>query len=229
MLPMLPDQLPINEIFQTIQGEGSKTGRPSLFVRFQFCDVGCSWCDTKHTWKLPEKHRVSAEVVLGKTETPDTTYANFTTIELDKLIEDRCRDMGSPHVVITGGEPCFYDLGKLTDMIACYSSVQIETSGTYEIKCADEVFVTVSPKVGMAGGRNLERQAIHRANEIKFPVGKQSDIETLITVIEHFNIEVPVYLQPLSTSIKATRLCEASAAKYGWNVSYQVHKMAGIR
>lgn len=49
-------QYPINEIFQTLQGEGVFTGVPAIFVRLQRCPVGCSWCDTKHTWEqLPEK------------------------------------------------------------------------------------------------------------------------------------------------------------------------------
>lgn len=37
---------PINEIFQTIQGEGVFTGLPAIFVRLQGCPVGCPWCDT---------------------------------------------------------------------------------------------------------------------------------------------------------------------------------------
>ena len=40
---------PINEIFQSIQGEGYFTGQPAIFIRLQGCDVGCSWCDTRHT------------------------------------------------------------------------------------------------------------------------------------------------------------------------------------
>lgn len=43
-------QYPINEMFQTLQGEGVYTGVPAIFIRLQGCPVGCSWCDTKHTW-----------------------------------------------------------------------------------------------------------------------------------------------------------------------------------
>ena len=44
--------LNINEMFETIQGEGAHTGIPSIFVRLQGCPVGCPWCDTKHTWVI---------------------------------------------------------------------------------------------------------------------------------------------------------------------------------
>lgn len=48
-------QYPINEIFQTLQGEGVFTGVPAIFVRLQRCPVGCSWCDTKHTGTVTGK------------------------------------------------------------------------------------------------------------------------------------------------------------------------------
>ncbi|STM07827.1 7-carboxy-7-deazaguanine synthase; queosine biosynthesis [Escherichia coli] len=47
-------QYPINEMFQTLQGEGYFTGVPAIFIRLQGCPVGCAWCDTKHTWEKLE-------------------------------------------------------------------------------------------------------------------------------------------------------------------------------
>ncbi len=44
--------LNINEMFETIQGEGAHTGIPSIFVRLQGCPVGCPWCDTNIRGKL---------------------------------------------------------------------------------------------------------------------------------------------------------------------------------
>lgn len=52
---------PINEMFQTLQGEGFYTGVPAIFIRLQGCPVGCSWCDTKHTWET----RADRETSLG--------------------------------------------------------------------------------------------------------------------------------------------------------------------
>ncbi|MGY8878270.1 MAG: 7-carboxy-7-deazaguanine synthase QueE, partial [Pseudoalteromonas sp.] len=49
----------INEVFETIQGEASFTGTPSIFLRLQGCPVGCSWCDTKQTWDVDNVYKVS--------------------------------------------------------------------------------------------------------------------------------------------------------------------------
>lgn len=56
------------------------------------------------------------------------------------------------HVVITGGEPCIHDLMPLTDLLEKSGfSCQIETSGTHEVRCTPNTWVTVSPKVNMRG------------------------------------------------------------------------------
>lgn len=40
----------VNEIFESIQGEGTQAGRLSTFIRLQGCPVGCRWCDSVRTW-----------------------------------------------------------------------------------------------------------------------------------------------------------------------------------
>ena len=63
--------LSINEMFETIQGEGAHTGIPSIFVRLQGCPVGCPWCDTKHTWTLEDALVTTAQAVIAKNEALD--------------------------------------------------------------------------------------------------------------------------------------------------------------
>ena len=38
------------ETFHSLQGEGIHAGRSAFFIRLAGCGVGCSWCDTKHSW-----------------------------------------------------------------------------------------------------------------------------------------------------------------------------------
>lgn len=218
---------PVNEIFETIQGEATYTGTPAIFVRLQGCPVGCGWCDTKHTWEVEAQFKVEPIRMLLKKD--DTNHYSEMTIE---HILAAIRKFKSKHVVLTGGEPCLYDLNPLTDFL--YSNgyrVQIETSGTHEINCNEHSFVTVSPKVDMAGGYKVLQSAISRADEIKYPIGKASDIDKLITLLHELppKPNTSVWLQPLSQSKKATGICVESAIKCGWKVSIQTHKYMGVR
>lgn len=45
----------VNEIFQSVQGEGLHTGSLATFIRLQGCPVGCKWCDSVRTWASSNK------------------------------------------------------------------------------------------------------------------------------------------------------------------------------
>jgi 7-carboxy-7-deazaguanine synthase len=220
----------VNEIFETIQGEAFFTGTPAIFVRVQGCPVGCPWCDTKHTWDLEGAPAISVEAMLAKHKDAPT-HAVMKSAEIaDLLTSSRFQ---ARHVVITGGEPCLYDLGPLTFAISRAGMVaQVETSGTQPVAVSNKTWVTVSPKVDMPGGFDVLRQAINAASEIKMPIGKMTDIEMLEDVLRMREKPCPVWLQPLSMSEKATKLCVEQAiahARDGWRVSIQTHKLMGVR
>lgn len=218
--------LPVNEIFETMQGEATFTGTPSVFVRLQGCPVGCHWCDTKHTWENKPEKVIMITGMLMKYEDEDT-YANMTVSELMEVLDQ----FKARHIVITGGEPCMYDLTDLTtQIIAKGKTVQIETSGTFPIKCHPDAFVTVSPKLDMAGGLEVLHESYTRANEIKFPIGKEVDFQKLAErVIPHVPRETPVWMQPLSQNKTATSLCVSKATEHNMKVSIQTHKFIGVR
>lgn len=94
---------PINEIFQTIQGEGIFTGLPAIFVRLQGCPVGCPWCDTRHTWVVDPAREVGKEAVLDRSNESDC-WSQLSTTQIIKSFTDL--GYQARHVVITGGEPC---------------------------------------------------------------------------------------------------------------------------
>lgn len=227
----------VNEIFETIQGEGSYTGTPSIFVRLQGCPVGCPWCDTKHTWDvLPEK-QVRADIILLKSA-DSPTYFKTSSNALLALLDEQ--GYSANHIVITGGEPCMYDLTELTSKaIAKGFSVQIETSGTYEIKSHADTWVTVSPKINMKAGMPILSQAMQRANEIKHPIAMQKHVDELDALLISENMptratrnrdsaQALVYLQPISQQVRATELAVSTCIERNWRLSVQLHKYIGV-
>ena len=221
--------LPVNEIFSSVQGEGSFTGVPSVFVRLQFCAVGCPWCDTKHTWEKNDLAKISFAEMLGKTK----DSFEWTDVSIDALVAFLVAQP-ERHIVITGGEPCVYDLTKFTSiLLGARKTVQIETSGTSEIKAHRDTFITLSPKINMPGGLKVLADSAYRADEVKMPVGKQKDVETLKEFLKVFGTLTDnfptVYLQPLSQSEKATELCIEQARQNGWRLSAQLHKYLKVR
>lgn len=221
---------PVNEVFTSLQGEGMFTGTPSTFIRLQGCDVGCSWCDTKHTWKLNKRHEHDNEAIRLKSQISTKTWSS---IELASLLEIIQTDHNTTkHLVITGGEPTLYDLQPLCHKLALMGKfVQIETSGTSEIKVTPDTWVTLSPKIGKIYKKKLLSSAVHRANEIKFPVQNESDIEQLKLLIQEYkNLKhLPIWLQPISAADEATKLCIDACLKNNWRLSIQTHKLLNIR
>lgn len=221
-------QYPINEMFQTLQGEGYFTGVPAIFVRLQGCPVGCSWCDTKHTWDKLADREVALDEILVKTVETDA-WGAATTEDLLAVIERN--GYTARHIVITGGEPCIYDLGPLTLLLENSGfTCQIETSGTHEVRCSPNTWVTVSPKVNMRGGMAVLDQALKRADEIKHPVARERDIEALDALLARLHDEKHriVALQPISQKEEATRLCIETCIARNWRLSMQTHKYLNI-
>lgn len=219
---------PINEIFQTIQGEGVFTGLPAIFVRLQGCPVGCPWCDTRHTWVVDPARQVPVSQVLDCSNESDGWSPMSGAQVLASFAELGYR---AKHVVITGGEPCLYDLNELSETLhqAGYQ-LQIETSGTSEILTHPATWVTVSPKIGMAGGLTVLPSALARANEIKHPVAMMRHVEELDDLLSGAQLreDVVIALQPISQKPRATELAMEVCIERNWRLSIQTHKYLEI-
>jgi 7-carboxy-7-deazaguanine synthase len=216
----------VSGVFKGIQDQCTFAGKPSVIVRLQTCDVGCPFCNAKQTWFASTKDKTDALTnELGKW-TPYTAdklvLKIFQTIELEEL--------HNAHVVFTGGEPCMHDLMYVTSMLHQQGfTTQIETSGTKEISCHQDSFVTLSPKIDMPSGKPVLLDAVTRANEILMVVNKQADIDKLLQLIDGVDISgKPVYLTPQSQSLKATDLCIDACASYGFRLALKTNHLIGM-
>jgi 7-carboxy-7-deazaguanine synthase len=210
----------INEIFETLQGEGTFTGVPSIFLRLQGCPVGCPWCDTQHTWETNPTDQVSIDAAKWSEMTAEDIIARFEQ-----------EGYSAKHVVITGGEPAMFDLLPLGKALEAKGyQLQIETSGTFELKVTDSTWVTVSPKLDMPGGYLVRPDCMARANEIKHPIAMQKHIDALDSLLERCppKADAIICLQPISQRPRATELAMKTCIARNWRLSVQMHKYLNI-
>lgn len=218
---------PINEIFYSIQGEAYYAGTPAIFIRLQGCDVGCSFCDTKHTWAMNQTNKITASTIIDKT----ANSAQWAYFDLAQIIAVIDKYKSCTHIVITGGEPALYNLQPLILKLESLAyMVQVETSGTYELSVSVNTWVTLSPKINMINKKKIIKAALSRANEIKMPIGKIQDIFNLKQLLANNPINHKlIWLQPLSCKNNPTQLCIEQALANNWRLSLQTHKFISIR
>ena len=138
------------EHFYTLQGEGAYAGYAAYFIRLGGCDVGCVWCDVKESWDAAAH--------------PQVTVATL----LNYVLESKTN-----RVVITGGEPCMYDLHALCNALHAHGlKVHLETSGAHEIR-GNFDWVTLSPKKFKAPLAS----AYAKADELKIIVFNKHDFD----------------------------------------------------
>jgi len=197
---------PIMEVFPTLQGEGKFTGHPAYFIRLAGCDVGCSWCDVKESWPADEYPLLSAcEIAIGATES------------------------GHKLAVITGGEPCMYDLTALTTELKKRGfQVHLETSGTHQIR-GEFDWITLSPKKFKA----CLEENYGLANELKVVVVNKHDLVWAKEQAQNVSEATLLYLQPeWSKKDNVHQMMFDYLNSHegeGWLMSQQTHKYLGIR
>ena len=155
----------ITEIFKSIQGEGTRSGLPCIFVRLTGCNLRCTWCDTAYAFHGGTKY--SLDEVLEKVG----VFAGGGTSRTS-LVE------------ITGGEPLLQPEtpGLAERLLASGYTVMIETSGERFIgRLPKEVIKIVDVKCPDSGEpdtfdpRNLEELGAN--DEVKFVISSRRDYE----------------------------------------------------
>lgn len=218
----------LNDMYPTVQGEGSFTGMPMVLVRLHGCPVACPFCDTKETWGSDEDEQVKS---IGEALGANTRFVKTNGINI--AINARWLAPNIRWVMLTGGEPALQPLSELVaELHQEHFKVALETSGTANGHLGAAIdWVCVSPKIDMPGGKPILQSAINTADEIKMVIGKQADVDKLETLLETYATkkDVSICLQPMSQSQRATELCMKLCMDRGWRLSLQTHKLANIK
>ncbi len=160
----------INEIFYSIQGETSRTGLPTTFVRLTGCPLRCSYCDTKYAFKKGFKKSFD-EII----------------IEIDKN--------KTKYITITGGEPLAQKdiLLFMKELCDLEYSVSIETSNAYTIENIDPR-VSIILDIKTPASNEADKNMIQNYNflkpkdEIKFVICNLSDFNWAREYIKKYNL-----------------------------------------
>ncbi len=160
--------LRISEIFFSLQGETSRVGLPTVFVRLTGCPARCTYCDTSYA------------------------FTGGQTMAMSDVVREVARH-APRYVTVTGGEPlaqknCLLLLQALCD--AGYD-VSLETGGMLDVSGVDARVMKVLDIKTPASGEmeknlwgNLDR--LGSQDEIKFVLCDEADYQWAKQVlIEH--------------------------------------------
>jgi len=196
--------LPIVEIFYSLQGEGSRTGQATVFVRVAGCSLACSFCDTDF--------RVRREMSVAE-------------------VMAEVRGYGCSWVCLTGGEPTLYnEVGALCDALHDTGhTLQIETNGMFPRPDWRLDHITVSPKESEGG--TLDPWYFDHAAEFKYVIDDESDLTRALANPRAGKPGSPLlFLQPNALNPAAVQLCISAVQAHPnrLRLSLQTHKLLQI-
>jgi 7-carboxy-7-deazaguanine synthase len=184
--------LRVSEIFHSIQGESSRVGLPTTFVRLTGCPLRCVWCDTEYAFTGGESMTVAQ-------------------------IMDRIETIGCRTICVTGGEPLAQKacLSLLAELCDDGYSVSLETSGALDISQVPECVACIvdlkAPGSGEAD-RNLWTNLDHltRSDELKLVLASEADYEWAksVVVTRHLAERCPVLFSPVPDRLDPAQLAE---------------------
>jgi len=162
--------LKINEIFFSIQGETTRTGLPTVFIRLTGCPLRCVYCDTEYAFHEGNKMTL-AEIML------------------------KISDYKTKQITVTGGEPlaqknCMPLLKMLCD--AGYD-ISLETSGALDIQNIDSRVARIvdlkTPASGEVDKNMYENMQYLTANDqVKFVICDRQDYEWSRKKLDEYNL-----------------------------------------
>jgi 7-carboxy-7-deazaguanine synthase len=202
--------LRVSEIFHSLQGESTRTGLPTVFVRLTGCPLRCGWCDTAHAFTGGET--MALEDILAR------------------VAAHRC-----PTVCVTGGEPLAQanSLLLLTALCDAGYSVSLETSGALDIGGVDPRVARIvdikAPDSGESGRNRWENLELLRpSDEIKFVLASRADYDWAKSALAERRLDslCPVLFSPVWDTLPPAQLAEwVLADRLPVRFQLQLHKV----
>ena len=203
------------EKFISINGEGSKAGQLAAFIRFQGCNLNCSYCDSKNA------------------NSDDAKYSLMTEEEIiNYLNENKIKN-----VTLTGGEPLLQKNIKslIFELLKLNYNVEIETNGSVNIKpfISDlRPIFTLDYKTPSSLMENYMNEKnynyLTKDDVVKFVVGNQKDLITAKNIIDKYDLinKAQVYFSPIYGQIDPKEIVAFMIENQlnGVNFQLQLHK-----
>jgi len=185
------------EIFRSIQGEGVNSGITASFLRLAFCNLKCSWCDTRYSWDWQHYDQNTEVIKMNSTD-----------------VAEHIRALGTKHLIVTGGEPLIQQK-DLCELLASLKRekyyVEVETNGT--ISPTDEIIPlvdqwNVSPKLENSGTLSSIREipdayrmfASLQSSYFKYVIQSENDLKEVHSLVHKYRVSpARVLLMPEGT------------------------------
>lgn len=184
--------LRVTEIFHSLQGESTRAGLRTVFVRLTGCPLRCTYCDTEYA------------------------FTGGRTLTLGAVLAEVAR-YDTPYVCVTGGEPLAqkHCLALLAALCEAGYQVSLETSGALDIAPVDERVARImdikTPDSGEVEKNRWENLASLRAtDEVKFVLCSEADYRWACGVMERHGLvaRCPVLFSPAWGRLEPRRLAE---------------------
>ena len=190
--PALETTLRITEIFHSLQGESSRVGLPTAFIRLTGCPLRCGYCDTSYA------------------------FTGGESLSIQTILE-RATGFNTPYVCVTGGEPLAQKncLTLLTALCDAGYSVSLETSGALPIDAVDPRVARIvdikTPGSGEVEKNRWENlNALQASDEVKFVLCDEADYQWAKAILlEHHLAQIcPVLFSPVHGGVDPAQLAE---------------------
>ena len=201
--------LRINEIFYSIQGESSRIGMPTVFVRLTGCPMRCSYCDTAYAFHDGQQK------------------------EIEEIIQE-IKKFETNYVTVTGGEPlaqknCIDLMNQLCEL---GYKVSLETGGALDIKDVHskvKIILDVKTPKSNEDKNNFwpNLSNIRTNDEIKFVIQDYEDFSWSMDIIEKYQLnQNQILFSPVYNVLANEQLAEW-ILKHQLNVrlQLQLHKI----